>query len=402
MSVPRGLLAGLLILASALQIRCGEGGWPSTDDERARVVALSRSLETDPLREDAAASRRWVRQWMADVPDLKFTVCDDLLDDSLDGYAFVGEIRDQVVVSGAAFALEHQGKARDDVAVYTAGVEGALRAYEGLLRSRPDTRAALLDDLAARRDRGELGDHVAELARERCPRPRGAMVWLATVAGAAVVLLLGLVVGWSFRRREARGIPGANRAKILRTIVFAGAAYYVLVGATLHVLEPEYDPRFKFMSDYAWSPHGWLMTTTFFVLALAILAVAFGIRDVPGSLPSARFGCGLLVVAALGASLAGVFRGFPLHDLASALGFPGMTLAALFLSWRFGQAVEWRPLHRGTVVMSVGMLAALLSMIANVGWPGLQQRAFLVLFLTWLCVVAHRLATITAGGFSAR
>jgi hypothetical membrane protein len=400
MSAARGLLAGLMLLSSALQLSCGEGGWrgPSTVEERARVVALSRSLETDPLGEDAAASRRWIRQWMAEVPDLNFIVCDDLLDDSLDGYAFVHEIRDQVAVSGAAFALEHQGKARDDVAVHSAGVEGALRAYGALLRSHPDARAALLDDLVARRDRGELGDHVAELATERCPRPRAAMPWIGALAGAGVVLLLALLVGWLVRRMDARGGLSARRATIARTIVFAGAAYYVLVGATLHVLEPDYDPRFKFMSDYAWSSHGWLMTTTFFVLALAIVVVAFGIRDVLGSLPGAPVGCGLLVVAAVGVILAGVFRGFPLHDVAGALAFPGMAMAALFLSWRFRKVAEWRSIHRGTVLMSLGMLAAQLSMMADVGWPGLQQRVFLALFLTWLCVVANRLVTIAVGG----
>jgi hypothetical protein len=337
---------------------------------------------------------------MADVPDLTFAVCDALLDDSLDGYGFVREVKDQVALSGAAFALEHQGDARDDAAVYTAGVEGALRAYEALLRSHRDARAALLDDLAARRDRGALRDHVTELASERCPKPRAAMLWIAALAGAGVVLLLALLVGWLFRKRGTGVALSASRARIYRTIVFVAAAYYLFVGATLHVLEPDYDPRFKFMSDYAWSSHGWLMTTTFFVLALAILAVAFGIRDVPGSLPRARLGCGLLVVAALGVGLAGAFRGFPLHDMAGALGFPGMAMAALFLSWRFRKAVVWRPLHRGTFLMSVGMLAALLSMIANVGWPGLQQRGFLVLFLTWLCVVANRLAAIAAGGIS--
>ena len=350
------------------------------------------------MREDAAASRRWVRQWIAEVPDLNFFVCDDLLDDSLDGYAFVLEVRDQVAISGAAFALEQQGKARDDVAVYTAGVEGALRAYDALLRSHPDARAVLLDDFSARRGRGELGNHVADLASERCPRPRAALLWIATLAGAGVVLLLALPVGWLFRRKDARGVLRAKRATIARAAVFVGAAYYVLVGATLHVLEPDYDPRFKFMSDYAWSSHGWLMTTTFFVLALVILAVAFGMRDGPGPLPSASVGYGLLVLAAVGVILAGVFRGFPLHDLAGALAFPCMAMAALVLSWRFRQAAEWRPIHRGAVLISLAMLAALLSMVGNVGWPGLQQRAFLVLFLAWLCVVANRLVTALPTG----
>ena len=402
-SAPRPLLVGLLLFASTVELRCGDSGGrgPSTIEERARVVALSQSLETDPLREDAAASRRWVRQWMAEVPDLNFIVCDDLLGDSLNGHAFVGEIRDQVAISGAAFALEHQGMARNDAAVYAAGVEGALRTYEALLRSRPDTRAGRLDDLVAKRDRGELGAHVAELARQRCPRPRAAMLWIAAFAGAGVVLLLAVLVGWLFRRKDARGVLSDGRAKTLRTIVLVCAAYYLLVAVALHVLEPDYDARFKFMSDYAWSSHGWLMTTTFFVLALAILAVAIGIREVSRWLPSARLGCGLLVVAASGVSLAGVFRGFPLHDIASALAFPGMAMAALHLSWRFRQAVEWRALHRGTSLIALGMLAMLLSMIANVGWPGLQQRCFLLMFLAWLCVVANRLVTITAGGVSA-
>ena len=47
------------------------------------------------------------------------------------------------------------------------------------------------------------------------------------------------------------------------------------------------------------------------------------------------------------------------------------------------------------------MLALFLSMIASVGWPGLQQRCFLLMFLAWLCVVANRRVTITAGGVSA-
>jgi hypothetical membrane protein len=353
---------------------------------------------------------------MAEVPDLHFIVCDVLLDDALEGYPFASEIEDQVAVSGAAFALEHQGKARHDAAVYTAGVEGALRAYEAVLRLHPDARAASLDDLAAKRDRGELGACVAELARVRCPKPRAAMLWLGVIVGAGAVLLLALLVGRLFRRKDAAGPRGtrgssdaaysrgaldARRAAITRTIVFVAAAYYVLVAATLHVLEPDYDPRFKFMSDYAWSSLGWLMTTTFFVLALAILAVACGLRDVPASLPGAPVGWGLLVVAAAGVMLAGVFRGFPLHDVAGALAFPGMTMSALFLSWRFRRAAEWRPIHRSTALMSLGMLAALMSMIAGVGWPGVQQRAFLILFLAWLCIVTHRLVTITAGDVQA-
>ena len=394
----RTLLAGLSLLAFGSQIACGEGGsrGPSTIEERARAIALSRSVEREPISGDAAEARRWMRQWMAEVPDLKFFVCDDLLGRDLDGYPYAREIKDQIALSGAAFALEHQGKARDDVAVYVAGVEGALRTYEALLKSRPDARHALLDDFVAKRDRGELEQHVAELAKATCPKSPARTLWIAAVAGAGCAVLRAFVVDWLFRRSGAGRALSAHRPTIFRTFVFACAAYYVLVGAALHVLEPDYDPRFKFMSDYAWSAHGWLMTTTFFVLAAAIVIVALGLRVLQIALPSAGVGSSLLVVAAVSVCLAGVFRGFPLHDVAGAVAFPGMVMATLLLSWRFRLALPWQPIQRSAMLISVGMLAALLSMLAGIGWPGLQQRALLLIFLVWLCIVANQLVTIAA------
>ena len=75
-----------------------------------------------------------------------------------------------------------------------------------------------------------------------------------------------------------------------------------------------------------------------------------------------------------------------------------LVLLALFLSVGAGRALPWQPIQRSTILISVGMLAALLSMIAGIGWPGLQQRALLLVFLVWLCIVANQLVTITATG----
>jgi hypothetical protein len=36
-------------------------------------------------------------------------------------------------------------------------------------------------------------------------------------------------------------------------------------------------------------------------------------------------------------------------------------------------------------------------MLAGAGWPGLQQRALLLIFLVWLCIVADQLVAIAAG-----
>jgi hypothetical membrane protein len=172
-------------------------------------------------------------------------------------------------------------------------------------------------------------------------------------------------------------------------VVFACAAYYVIVLAALHILEPSFDPRFRFMGEYALGRYGWLMTTTFFVLGLATFMVAAGIRDLHPSTWTARTGFGLLAVAAPFICLAGVFKDSIPHLLASDVVFPSLVMAVLLLSWTFRQTAGWEAIYRPTLVIALGMLAAFVSMVADVGMPGLQQRAFIFLLLVWLSIVIH-------------
>ena len=382
-------------MVCALQLPHAEERGPSTPAERAEFVALVQSLERDPLAENANAIRQRLREWTIEVPDIRFKVCPGLLGPAVgDGYPYSREIDVQVVLSGAVLTIGDPGEARDDVAVYAAGVEGALRAYEVLTKSRPDAHLAVLDDLIEKRDRGELVDHIARLANEKCKRSNTLLI--AVSIGALVSLVLALLVAhWS--RRRGPPVMTTRTATIFRRIVLICATYYTFVGIALHFLEPEYDPRFQFMSDYAWGAYGWLMTTTFFVLGLAILTVAVGLRKVHQSSRSARTGFGLLVIGALSVCLAGVFRGFPLHDVASAVAFPSLVMGALLLSWSFRKAAGLQVIHPATLLIAVGMFAALVSMIVDVGMPGLQQRAFLFLLLLWLSIVVHRLVRVTAG-----
>jgi hypothetical protein len=110
-----------------------------------------------------------------------------------------------------------------------------------------------------------------------------------------------------------------------------------------------------------------------------------------------RVGFGLLVVGAAGICVAGVFRGFPFHDVGGAVGLPSVVMAALHLSWSFRRAPDWRPLFFITLLIALGMFTALLSMIIDVGMPGLQQRIFPFLTLVWLSMVADRLVRVATG-----
>ena len=403
MKLSRMLVVAGVFLVCALHAKARG---PSTPEERAKVIELIRMLERDPLNANADATRLWLREWTIEVPEIRFHVCKELLIHGLgENYPYSREISLQTILSGAVFTLEHQNKARDNVGAYLAGVEGSLRMYEVLAKSRPDARSPFLDGLVAMRDRGELADRIAARAAEKCPRSN--IMLIAAPVGAGVGLVLGSLIGWLFGGRRGKSLSdpdvasAENRstrfASTPQWIVFACAAYYVIVGAALHFLEPEYDPRYRFMSEYAWSAHGWLMTTTFFVLALALFTVAVAVRNLYRPSRSARVGFGLLVVGAAGICVAGVFRGFPLHDVGGAVGLPAVVMAALLLSWSFRHAPGWRSLFPVALLIAVGMLAALLSIIVDVGMPGLQQRIFLFLTLVWLSIVAHRLARVTTG-----
>lgn len=233
---------------------------PSTSEERTKVVELSRALEREPLAKTATATRQWLREWITEVPDIQFMACDDLLGHAFgDNYPYSREVNQQVLFSGAAFALEHQDKARDDVAVYNAGVEGALRMYESLLKSKSDARFAFLDDLVTRRNEGRLFGYVAKLANEKCKRTNIALI--AAPIGASVGLMFALLFAWWFGGRPDQDVAGlahlrhasrrARIAMIVRRIVLVSAAYYMIVAISLHILDPYYDPRFRFMSEYA-------------------------------------------------------------------------------------------------------------------------------------------------------
>jgi len=388
-----------LCLLSVLQIQCTLGRGLSTPEERANAINIARSLERDPLAKDAAANRQWLLNWIIEVPDIRFKSCAGLLRPGVgDQYRYSAQVNQQIIFSAAAFKLEHPDHLRNDNGAYIAGVEGALRVYETLMKSVPDAQLAFLDDLIAKRDRVELADHVANLAKEKCKRSK--TEWILNLAGAGVALVLSaLVAQWFGRHRLPRAtgsesVTSGNGKVKIATIaergVFLCAAYFVIVLIVLHILEPEFDPRFRFMSEYALGDYGWLMTTTFFALGLVPFLTAIGLQNVYESSRSIRIGLGLLVVAAIFIWLAGIFRDSIPHLLAGVVAFPSMVMAVLLLSWTFRRATGWQTIYWLAVFVGLAMLAMLFLMVADLGMPGLQQRVFIFLFLLWLSIVAYK------------
>jgi len=154
--VLRILIAAALLAAAAPSLAAERG--PSTPEERKRAVETTRKLERHPLARSSIEARRWLFQWIVDIPDIHVTSCqgplDPLLKDEEDTFAQLLYV--QSVFGMAAFQIENPKKEKDWVAVQTAGLESVLRAYQALLKSDPEATRPELERLAKARKAGKL------------------------------------------------------------------------------------------------------------------------------------------------------------------------------------------------------------------------------------------------------
>ena len=76
------------------------------------------------------------------------------------GYKYRSALNSQLLLSSAAFALEHPDRASDGTAQNIGGMEGVLKAYSAILKSDPAAHAKSLDDLLQKQRQGKLADAV--------------------------------------------------------------------------------------------------------------------------------------------------------------------------------------------------------------------------------------------------
>lgn len=165
-------LAAAVALALLLPGAAGARG-PSTPEERRRAVETTRKLEREPLARSSSEARRWLFQWITEIPDINVTSCngplDVLLRDEDDPYGRLLYL--QSVFGMTAFLVENPGKAEDWATVQTAGVESVLKTYAAIRRADSDVRWAELDALEKARGAGKLRKVVQE--KVKCGEGRG-------------------------------------------------------------------------------------------------------------------------------------------------------------------------------------------------------------------------------------
>src|SRR5215467_679767 len=136
-------------------------------EPRQRVVVIAYKLEATPLDQALFPEREWVKQWVIGNPDVRIRMCMQLLPDlRRPRYKFRPEILDQMMLSSAAFLIEHPDKVGDHLAENVGGVQGVLKAYAAIVKSNPDARVQALDGLLEKQNRGQLVEYARETIKE--------------------------------------------------------------------------------------------------------------------------------------------------------------------------------------------------------------------------------------------
>ena len=176
--------------------------------------------------------------------------------------------------------------------------------------------------------------------------------------------------------------PAVTPAERAAATVSAAAALFfgaLLVG--LHLVQPELDPTWRFVSEYALGRAGWMMTTAFVALAVsqlaAVAALTRQVRTWPG-----RIGLALLVLAAVGLLLAAVFATDPITTPVEAQTSSGQL-------HNLGASLDWSP---------VGMLLLAVSLGRTTTWHSWRSRLLIAAVVPCLLTLAFAATAAVAGG----
>jgi hypothetical protein len=196
----------------------------------------------------------------------------------------------------------------------------------------------------------------------------------------------------------------------------AGLGVFVELVLVLHILKPELDPSWTFLSEYSLGRHGWVMAVAFFSWGLSCFALFVALRGEVRT-RAGRVGRFVLLAVSLALFGAGLFAQDPvatqpdertvqgtLHAIASMIGIPGIPIAAVLIGRSLTRHNrEWRGRRRDvmssaylTVLSLMAMISYLAVAVPQAGGfgPGVlggwMNRLVVLTYCLWQVVVSHQ------------
>ena len=153
-----GKFGCFVLLLSLISASGAANRGPSTAEERARLLKAAGLIQNTPLSPEARKEGAWALQWITDIPDINVTICGSFEPN----YKYEPQMMAAHVITMGAFIVKNPKKATDQNAVWRAGVEGMLNAYESILRKQSDAHDDFYDDLIQQRSDDNLVDFMHE------------------------------------------------------------------------------------------------------------------------------------------------------------------------------------------------------------------------------------------------
>jgi hypothetical protein len=200
-------------------------------------------------------------------------------------------------------------------------------------------------------------------------------------------------------------LVGCSAAALWSSVAFVAGV------ALLHLIRADLAPRGHVLSEYALGPTGWIMTLAFLALAASFVALLLALKPHLSGWRG-RVGMASLAVAAIGATLGGLFTMDPLgtpmdqastsaklHNLGFMLGGPGSLLAITFINWALARSPSWAASRAVLVATAAFAWAAMVAFFIAVsilmGNPeggdrfiGVWNRLLVVSWVVWVVALA--------------
>ncbi|HKX72837.1 MAG TPA: DUF998 domain-containing protein [Candidatus Saccharimonadales bacterium] len=157
----------------------------------------------------------------------------------------------------------------------------------------------------------------------------------------------------------------------LARVSAASAALFLVLFALLHVLKPEIDPSWRFISEYQLGQYGWMMHLAFWSLAVSSASLWFAVKSQIRTI-GGYIGLFFLFVATIGFVLAAANTTDPItatvgtdagriHSTGALLA-SNVTGAIFFLSWSLARNKGWAKIRTSLWwVAAIGILTNLAS-----------------------------------------
>jgi hypothetical protein len=208
--------------------------------------------------------------------------------------------------------------------------------------------------------------------------------------------------------------PSVGVTKIASRVTVGLSTLFLAILFLLHFLEPEFDPSWRMISEYALGRYGWLMTLAFFLWSGSVLALLVALGPSLNSI-GGKIGRVWLLVITTALFGAGIFKTNPitesastiahnLHALCGAIVIMTFPIAASLVTGSLARHPEWAVARQrllwGTLLLWFSMFAFFGSIIISrlinpsagrvgpdvlLGWP---NRFLVVIYHLWLIMVA--------------